>query len=76
MFAWVVEGEGIVDIIINDPSDSKYLACAYEGEADYIVSGDHHLLDIETCEGIEILKVKAFLSVWEKERESKDLPER
>ena len=76
MFAWIVKGEGIVDIIKDDPSDNKYLACAYEGEADYIVSGDHHLLDIETYEGIEILKVKEFLSVWEKEWESKDLPER
>ncbi len=63
MFAWIVEGEGEV-------------ACAYEGEADYIVSGGHHLLDIETYEGIEILKVKAFLSVWEKEWESKELPKR
>ncbi len=76
MFAWIVEGEGIVDIIKNNPSDNKYLACAYEAEADYIVSGDHHLLDIETYEGIEILKVKAFLSVWEKECKSKDLLER
>jgi len=64
MFAWIVEGEEMVDIIKDDPSDNKYLACASEGEADYIVSGDHHLLNIETYEGIEILKVKTFLSVW------------
>ena len=76
MFAWIVEGKGMVDIIKDDPSDNKYLACAYEGEADYMVSGDHHLLNIEAYEEIEILKVKTFLSVWEKESESKDLPER
>ncbi len=66
MFAWIVEGEEIIDIIKADPSDNKYLACAYEGEADYIVSGDHHLLDIGAYEGIEILKAKSFLNVWEK----------
>ncbi len=66
MFAWIVEGEEIIDIIKADPSDNKYLACAYEGEADYIVSGDHHLLYIEVYEGIEILKAKSFLNVWEK----------
>ena len=66
MFAWIVEGEKTVDVIKADPTDNKYLACAYEGEADYIVFGDHHLLDIETYEGIEILKAKSFLNVWEK----------
>jgi len=66
MFAWIVEGEEIIDIIKADSSDNKYLACAYEGEADYIVSGDHHLLDIGAYEGIEILKAKSFLNVWEK----------
>ena len=63
MFAWIVEEGGVG-------------ACAYEGEANYIVSGDHHLLDIETYKGIEIFKAKAFLSIWEKEWESMDLPER
>ena len=66
MFAWLVEGEVNVDIIKDDPSDNKYLACAYEGEADYIVSGDHHLLDIETYQGIAIVNAKAVLNVWVK----------
>ncbi|MBW1908166.1 MAG: putative toxin-antitoxin system toxin component, PIN family [Deltaproteobacteria bacterium] len=63
MFAWVVEGKEPVDVIKDDPTDNKYLACAHEGEADYIVSGDHHLLDTKTYKGIEIIKPKAFLSI-------------
>ncbi len=66
MFAWIVEGEMTVDIIKDDPSDNKYLACAYEGEADYIISRDHHLLDIETYQRIAVVKAKAFLNVWAK----------
>ncbi|MBC2715778.1 MAG: putative toxin-antitoxin system toxin component, PIN family [Desulfobacteraceae bacterium] len=65
MFAWIVEGKEAVNVISDDPSDNKYLACAYEGEADYIVSGDHHLLDIEAYKGIKILNAKSFLNVWE-----------
>jgi putative PIN family toxin of toxin-antitoxin system len=76
MFAWIVEGEGEVDLIEDEPTDNKYLVCAYEGEADYIVSGDHHLLDIGTYRGIEILKAKSFLDVWEKEWKSEDLSKR
>ncbi len=65
IFAWVVEGKEIIDIIKDDPTDNKYLACADEGEADYIVSGDHHLLDLGTYKVTKIVKAKAFLKIWE-----------
>ena len=68
IFAWVVEGEEKIDVIIDDPTDNKYLACADEGEADYIVSGDDHLLDLGTYEVTKIVKAKTFLKIWE-ERE-------
>lgn len=67
IFAWVVEGKEIIDIIKDDPTDNKYLACADDGEADYIVSGDHHLLDIENYRGIRIIKAKAFLKIWKEQ---------
>ncbi len=67
MFAWIVEGNETVEVIKDDPTDNKYLVCASEGEADYIVSGDHHLLNIENYQGIEIVKAKAFLNVWAKQ---------
>ena len=69
MFAWIVEGNETVEVIKDDPTDNKYLACAFEGEADYIVSGDRHLLNIENYQGIEIIKAKAFLNVLSKQRE-------
>ena len=62
MFAWIVEGNETVELIKDDPADNKYLACAFEGEADYIISGDHHLLDIENYRGIEIIQAQAFLN--------------
>ena len=70
MFAWIVEGKELVDVIKDDPTDNKYLACAVEGEADYIVSGDRHLLNLATYQGIEIIKAKAFLSILAKRGEA------
>ncbi len=67
IFAWVVEGKEIIDIIKDDPTDNKYLACADEGEADYIISGDHHLLDLGTYKVAKIVKAKAFLEIWEEQ---------
>jgi putative PIN family toxin of toxin-antitoxin system len=50
-------------IIAEDPSDDRYLECAIEGEASYIVSGDRHLLDLETYQGIEIVSPRAFIKL-------------
>ena len=66
MFAWIVEGETKVDVIQDDPSDNKYLACAREAEANFIISGDHHLLKLKTFDGIRIIYPKKFLDFWDK----------
>ncbi|MBF0565175.1 MAG: hypothetical protein HQK89_08030 [Nitrospirae bacterium] len=50
-----------LDVIINDPSDNKYLACALEGGSDFIISGDSHLTDLKVFQGVEILKPEEFL---------------
>ena len=52
-----------LSVIKDDLSDNLYLECAIEGEADYIVSGDEHLLSLGNFQGIEILKPRAFLEV-------------
>jgi len=37
------------DRIADDPTDNKFLACALEGKADYIVSRDPHLRNLKHC---------------------------
>jgi len=44
-----------------DPKDEMVLACAVEGQADLIVSGDHHLLDLGAYQGIPIVTAREFL---------------
>jgi len=48
-------------IIDQDPSDNKFLELAVDGKADTILSGDKHLLDLASYEGIEIISVAEFL---------------
>lgn len=45
------------------PPDLKVLACAREGHADYIVSGDDDLLNLKGYEGIPIVTPGAFLTL-------------
>ena len=55
-----------ISVIKDDPNDNKFLECAVYSKADYIISGDKHLLDLEEYEGIKILTPKEFLEVLEK----------
>ena len=61
--AALTQGELVVDIIKDDPSDNIYLACAQEGRVDFIVSGDHHLTDLKTFQNISIVNPTSFLKI-------------
>lgn len=50
-----------LDVIKDDPDDNKVLACALAVKADYIVSGDSHLLDLGIFKDIPIVTVKDFI---------------
>jgi len=50
------------EIVIEDPDDIKFIECAIAAKAQYIVSGDSHLLKLRKYEGIKILNASDFLS--------------
>ncbi len=50
-----------INFVAEDPEDNKILEAAVEGNADCIVSGDRHLLDIGQFNTIKIMKARAFL---------------
>ena len=52
-----------IDAIPDDPADNKILACGLEGEADFIISGDHHLTDLKIFHGIKIVNPATFLKI-------------
>lgn len=47
--------------VVADDADNRVLECAVEGAADLIVSGDHHLLDLGSFEGVGIVRVAELL---------------
>jgi putative PIN family toxin of toxin-antitoxin system len=44
----------------DDESDNRILECALAGKADLIVSGDHHLKNLKTFQGIVIVRPVDF----------------
>ncbi len=59
-----------VSVISDDPSDNDVLDCALEARADYIVSGDRHLLALGRCASVLILSPDDFLKQLAEQRES------
>lgn len=49
--------------VVRDKKDNKIVECAFDGEVDYIVTGDPDLLDLKEFRGIKIVKAKEFLDL-------------
>lgn len=49
--------------ILGDEPDNRVLETAIAGGADYIVTGDKHLLDLHEYEGIEIITPARFAAI-------------
>jgi len=64
--AEIVKPEERLAVIEKDPEDNRVLECAQESQADYIVSGDVHLLGIKEFEGTKILTPGEFLYILDK----------
>jgi putative PIN family toxin of toxin-antitoxin system len=62
-FSKVVVPLAKISIITTDPSDNMFFECAKESGAEYIVSGDEHLLSQKEYEGIKVLKPVDFLKL-------------
>ena len=52
-----------IDAIKEDPDDKIVLECALEGEVDYIISGDEHLLGLGSYQNIKIVNASKFFEL-------------
>jgi putative PIN family toxin of toxin-antitoxin system len=59
-FSKSVNPQSRISVIADDP-DNRILECAVEGQTDFIISGDHHLTDLENYQGIKIVDPATFL---------------
>jgi len=67
----IVSGTYEVHGVVSDPDDNKFIACALEAGADYIISGDPHLLNLKHYRDIQIITPRAFLEILDREKAAK-----
>lgn len=61
--AVLVEVKSAISAVRKDLKDNPVLACAKDGSANYVVTGDRHLLDLGRYEDIEIISPAQFLRI-------------
>ena len=62
----VVPTKNSISVITACEPDNRILECAVKAEADFIVSGDKHLLNLKKYEGIRMVTPTQFLKILEK----------
>jgi hypothetical protein len=67
--AEVTPGQIHLPGVTRDPKDDAVVACAVEGEADYIISGDQDLLVLGECQGCQVVAPRQFLDILNSSRE-------
>ena len=50
-------------VVREDPADNKFAECAVEGNADYLITGDNHLLKLERVVKTRIVNPSEFLKI-------------
>ena len=61
--AILTQGKLRLNVVAADPSDNRYLECAIEGDADCLVTGDRHLLELTMYREVEILTPRKFVEL-------------
>ncbi|MFB6202784.1 MAG: putative toxin-antitoxin system toxin component, PIN family [Halorhabdus sp.] len=59
-YAEIVAPDEELKIVDADPDDDKFLEVGVTADADYVVSGDQHLLDIDSFRDIDIVTPREF----------------
>lgn len=65
-FAEFVDPNESIEAVADDPDDDKFIEAAVAANADYLVSGDQHLLTLESFRGVDIITPRTFHTILER----------
>lgn len=61
----IIRPDFMTPLVGADPDDDKFVALALTGHAQYLISGDGHLLDIGRVGDLQIVTPRVFLNWWQ-----------
>ena len=57
----IVHPKAPLSVVKNDPDDNKVLECAVAADAEYVITGDPHLLKLKRFQSVSILTPRNFI---------------
>ncbi|GAB4425660.1 MAG: hypothetical protein Fur0044_23700 [Anaerolineae bacterium] len=67
--AEIIQVTTVEPLVAADPDDDEVLACALAAQANYVVSGDQHLLDMNRLGLVGIVSAAQFVKLFVESRE-------
>lgn len=61
--AEIIEVKSKLSVVKDDPDDNSILECALDGNVQYLLTKDNHLLDLKEFLGIKIITPEDFLTL-------------
>lgn len=61
----IVRPDVDLTVVDEDPDDDKFFECAVAGEADYLVSGNEHVREVDDFRGIQVVSPARFLEAMQ-----------
>ena len=62
----IIQEPKVTPIILKDPDDDKFIACAGASRVRWIISGDEHLLSLGRYKTVRIVTPRQFWAQWGK----------
>lgn len=53
-----------INAVSEDPDDNKFIECAVKAKVDYLITGDKHLLKLDSYREVKILTPSDFLKLF------------
>lgn len=66
-YSTLISTEEKINAVKDDPDDNKIVECAVAANAEYIISGDKHLLRLRAYKQIKIVTAKEFCELLSKQ---------
>jgi putative PIN family toxin of toxin-antitoxin system len=63
LYARLIDPQPVENVIPQDPPDNLVLASAAGGKANYLVTGNKHLLELKEYRGVKIVTPAQFLEI-------------
>ncbi len=64
--------KGIYRLVKRDPADDVFVSLAISGDADYIVSNDKHLLELNRIKGVQVIRPDELVLLIDKPNGNQD----